>query len=488
MTSARPTSLFRISRPSGAFRSSVRLRLLRCRFWKSKPWREPTSVAASSGASTLSTSAPQSASWRTAVGPARARVRSITLKRASGNLGIPVLYKKLGKVQEPIGLLHRERITMNVNRAINIDDLRKMAKRRLPRIAYDFIEGGVEDELGIARNEAVYDRERLVPHYLVDVSKRDQSADLFDRKYASPFGVSATGLAALFRPGADLMLAEAAAAANIPFMMSGMSTASIEAAARVAPTHSWYQLYVARKRAITLDQIKRVSDAGFGTLVVTVDVPTPSKRERNLRNGFGLPPRLSPALVLDALRHPGWLADYLRHGMPRFDNWVQYARPDSGTHSINTFASGQVPDQTTTWKDLEEFRKLWQRHLVVKGILHRADAIRAAELGVDGIIVSNHGGRQLDQAPAALEVLPGINAAVGDKVTLMIDGGVRRGADVIMAMCHGARFVFVGRATLYGAAAGGVAGVQRAISILREEIDLTLAQIGCPNARELDES
>ncbi len=337
---------------------------------------------------------------------------------------------------------------MNVNRAINIDDLRKMAKRRLPRIAYDFIEGGVED----------------------------------------PFGVSATGLAALFRPGADLMLAEAAAAANIPFMMSGMSTASIEAAARVAPTHSWYQLYVARKRAITLDQIKRVSDAGFGTLVVTVDVPTPSKRERNLRNGFGLPPRLSPALVLDALRHPGWLADYLRHGMPRFDNWVQYARPDSSTQSINTFASGQVPDQTTTWKDLEEFRKIWPRHLVVKGILHRADAIRAAELGVDGIIVSNHGGRQLDQAPAALEVLPGINAAVGDKVTLMIDGGVRRGADVIMAMCHGARFVFVGRATLYGAAAGGVAGVQRAISILREEIDLTLAQIGCPNARELDES
>jgi (S)-mandelate dehydrogenase len=377
---------------------------------------------------------------------------------------------------------------MNVNRAINIDDLRKMAKRRLPRIAFDFIEGGVEDELGIARNEAVYDRERLVPHYLVDVSKRDQSADLFDRKYASPFGVSATGLAALFRPGADLMLAEAAAAANIPFMMSGLSTASIEAAARVAPTHSWYQLYVARKRAITLDQIKRVSDAGFGTLVVTVDVPTPSKRERNLRNGFSLPPRLSPALVLDALRHPGWLADYLRNGMPRFDNWVQYARPDSNTQSINTFASGQVPDQATTWKDLEEFRKIWPRHLVVKGILHRADAIRAAEIGVDGIIVSNHGGRQLDQAPAALEVLPGIHAAVGDKVTLMIDGGIRRGADIIMAMCHGARFVFLGRATLYGAAAGGIAGVQRAISILREEIDVTLAQIGCPNARELDES
>jgi len=377
---------------------------------------------------------------------------------------------------------------VNVKNAVNIDDLRKMAKRRLPRIAYDFIEGGVEDELGIVRNEAAYDRERLVPKYLVDVSKRDQSVNLFDRTFASPFGVSATGLAALFRPGADLMLAEAAAAANIPFMMSGLSTASIEAAAKVAPTHSWYQLYVARKRTITMDQIKRASDSGFGTLVVTVDVPTPSKRERNVRNGFSLPPRFTPKLILDGLMHPAWLVDYLRHGMPLFENWSQYARPGSTVESINQFASGQVPDQATTWKDLEEFRKVWPRHLVVKGILHRDDAIRAAEMGVDGIIVSNHGGRQLDQAPAALEVLPAINAAVGDKVTLMIDGGVRRGADIIMAMCHGARFVFVGRPTLYGAAAGGIEGARRAIAILREEIDLTLAQIGCPNIRELDES
>jgi L-lactate dehydrogenase (cytochrome)/(S)-mandelate dehydrogenase len=377
---------------------------------------------------------------------------------------------------------------MNVNRAINIDDLRKMAKRRLPKIAFDFIEGGVEDELGITRNETAFDRERLVPHYLVDVAKRDQSADLFDRKYASPFGVSATGLAGLFRPGADLMLAEAAAAANIPFMMSGMSTASIEDAARVAPSHSWYQLYVARKREITLDLIRRVSDAGFSTLVLTVDVPAQTKRERNLRNGFGLPPRLTTPIILDALKHPGWIAGYLRHGMPRFENWVPYARPNSSTRQINAFATIQAPASTVTWNDLEEFRRLWPRHLVVKGIMYRGDAIRAAECGVDGIIVSNHGGRQLDQAPSPLEVLPGIREAVGDKVTLMLDGGVRRGADIVIALCHGARFVMLGRATLYGAAAGGIDGVRQAIHILQEEVDLILAQIGCPNARELDES
>jgi L-lactate dehydrogenase (cytochrome)/(S)-mandelate dehydrogenase len=377
---------------------------------------------------------------------------------------------------------------MNVKHAINIDDLRKMAKRRLPRIAYDFIEGGVEDELGIVRNEASFDRERLVPHYLVDVSKRDQSTDLFDRKYASPFGVSATGLAALFRPGADLMLAEAAAAANIPFMMSGMSTASIEEAAKVAPSHSWYQLYVARKREITLDLIRRVRDAGFSTLVLTVDVPVATKRERNLRNGFALPPKLSTTTMLDALRHPGWIAGYLRYGMPRFENWAQYARANSTTRQINSFAAIQAPASTVTWKDLDEFRQLWPRHLVLKGIMYRGDAVRAAEAGVDGIIVSNHGGRQLDQAPAPLEVLPIIREAVGDKMTLMLDGGIRRGADIVMALCHGARFVMVGRATLYGAAAGGIEGVRRAIAILREEVDLIMGQIGCPTIAEMDES
>ncbi|MGH7838760.1 MAG: alpha-hydroxy acid oxidase, partial [Candidatus Binataceae bacterium] len=220
---------------------------------------------------------------------------------------------------------------VKLKHAINIDDLRSLAQRRLPRIAFDFIEGGVEDELGIARNQAAFARARLMPRYLVDVSTRDQSCDLFDRRYASPFGVSATGLAALFRPGADLMLAQSAAAANLPFMMSGMSTATIEAAAKVAPAHSWYQLYVARKREITLDLIRRAREAGFGTLVLTVDVPVASKRERNLRNGFGLPPRLSAATMLEALTHPGWIAGYLRHGMPRFENWAPYALPNSAT-------------------------------------------------------------------------------------------------------------------------------------------------------------
>jgi (S)-mandelate dehydrogenase len=376
---------------------------------------------------------------------------------------------------------------VNSDRAVNIEDLRKMAKRRLPRIAFDFIEGGVEDERCIVRNETSFSQHRLVPRYLVDVSQRDQSAVLFDRKYDSPFGIAPTGLAALFRPGADLMLAEEAAAANVPFVMSGASTASIEAAAKIAPAHTWYQLYMARERTISEDLIRRARDAGFSTLVLTVDVPVAPKRERNMRNGFGLPLVLKPSTVLEALAHPTWVVDYFRHGMPRFDNWASYAAPDADAQTVAGLFATQTP-ATLIWRDLEEVRRLWPRHLVVKGIMHPADAARAVAIGVDGIIVSNHGGRQLDQAPAPLEVFPAIRDSVGDKVTLMLDGGVRRGADILVALCHGARFIFVGRPTLYGAAADGLRGVRKAIEILRREIDLVMGQIGCPSLEELDES
>jgi len=376
---------------------------------------------------------------------------------------------------------------MKLENAVNIEDLHRMAKRRLPKIAFDFIEGGVEDELGISRNEAAFRRYRLMPRYLVDVNKRDQSAKLFDRVYASPFGISPTGAAGLFRPGADLMLAESAAGANIPFVMSGASTASMEKAAGVAPTHTWYQLYVARDPKISEDLIRRARDAGLGTLVLTVDVPVGSKRERNIRNGFSRPLKMTWQTKLEALTHPGWLMEYMRTGTPLIENWAPYAGAGANADQVADFVAHQMPS-IPTWEDLEKFRKLWPRHLVVKGILHPDDARRAADIGVDGIIVSNHGGRQLDRAPASLEALPAIRKAVGDRVTIMLDSGVRRGADILIALALGARFVFCGRATLYGAAAGGIPGVRKAISILRSEIDLTMAQIGCPSLDQLDES
>jgi L-lactate dehydrogenase (cytochrome)/(S)-mandelate dehydrogenase len=374
-----------------------------------------------------------------------------------------------------------------IDRAVNIEDLHRLAKRRLPRAVFDFVEGGVEDEHGLERNENAYTRYRLVPKYLVDVSQRDQSRNLFDRNYASPFGISPTGFAGLYRPGADLALAEAAADANIPYIMSGTSNASIEAAARIAPSHTWYQLYVAQDMKISEDQIRRARDAGLSTLVLTVDVPVSSKRERNIRNNFGLAFKPDWRTVLDSLMHLPWVIEYLRKGMPAFDNWSQYAGNGADPKAVAKLVTEQTP-ATVTWRDLENFRRLWPRHLVGKGLMSADDAVRAADLGVDGVIVSNHGSRQLDRAPAPIEVFPAIRAAVQDRMVLMLDGGIRRGADIVTALCLGVRFVFAGRATLYGTIAGGIRGTKKAIDILQDEIDRVLAQIGCPSVEGLNET
>lgn len=387
------------------------------------------------------------------------------------------------RFHEPTDSLIRSKI----DRAVNIEDLHRLAKRRLPRAVFDFVEGGVEDEHGLARNENGYARYRLVPKYLVDVSRRDQSRNLFDRTYASPFGISPTGFAGLYRPGADLALAEAAAGANIPYIMSGTSNASIEAAARIAPSHTWYQLYVAHDMKISEDQIRRAREAGLSTLVLTVDVPVSSKRERNIRNDFGLTFKPDWRSVLDALMHLPWVIEYFRKGMPAFDNWTPYASNGADPRTVAQLVTEQTP-ATVTWRDLENFRRLWPRHLVVKGLMSADDAIRAADLGVDGIIISNHGARQLDRSPAPIEVFPAIRSAVQDRMVLMLDGGIRRGADIVTALCLGARFVFVGRATLYGTIAGGIQGTRKAIDILQDEIDRVLAQIGCPSVEGLNQS
>jgi len=383
---------------------------------------------------------------------------------------------------------------MSLDSAVNIEDLHRLAKRRLPKIAFDFIEGGVEDERGLSRNEAAFAKHRLLPRYLVDVSTRDQSQTIFGKKFNSPFGISPTGTAGLFRRGADMMLAEAAAEANIPYIMSGASNDSIETAARVAPKNAWYQLYAARDGQISEDMIRRVGDAGLDALVLTVDVPVRPRRERNIRNGFAnirgawLKAALSlkPAILMESLTHPSWIVEYVRHGgTPNLENWSPYARAGAGIDDVVDLVGANTPAHAQTWKDLEKYRRLFPRNLVVKGIMDPRDAMRAAEIGCDGVIVSNHGARQLDQAPASLDVLPAVKAAVGDRMTVMLDSGVRRGADILIAMCLGAQFVFFGRPTLYGAVVGGLPGVKKAIDIFRTEIDTVMGQIGCPSLDQL---
>src|SRR5205823_6153655 len=316
---------------------------------------------------------------------------------------------------------------MRIDQAVNIEDLHRMAKRRLPKIAFDFIEGGLEDERGLETNTSAFHKHQLLPRYLVDVSTRDQTKTIFGQTFSSPFGISPTGGAGLFRYHADAMLAEAARDANIPYIMSGASNDSIETCAKIAGPNHWYQLYAARDPKINEDLIRRAADAGCGALVLTVDTPAGSKRERNIRNGFanvrgGLFQALSlkPSILLESLTHPGWIVEYLRHGggTPMLQNWQPYAANGANAEAVYNYSRSIMPYNTQTWRDLEQYRRLFPRNLVVKGIMDPRDALRCAEIGCDGIIASNHGGRQLDQAPASLDVLPAIHQAVGDKLAV----------------------------------------------------------------------
>jgi (S)-mandelate dehydrogenase len=373
-----------------------------------------------------------------------------------------------------------------IDSAINIDDLKRMAKRRLPKIMFDFIEGGVEDEVGLRTNANAFRDLRLVPRYFVDTSKREQRAKLFDRSYASPFGIAPTGMAGAFRRDAELYLAQAAAEADVPYLMSGASNASMEAGAKLAPKNLWYQIYGARNRAFQLDLVKRAKDLGLTTIAVTCDVPVSSNRERNRRNGFVRPLRMTLPTILEASLHPGWVINYFRKGgLPMLGNWQAYAATGATADEVADVFATQTPDPSQSWRDLEAIRAAWPGKLLVKGVMHPEDARIATRIGVDGLIVSNHGARQLDMMPSPLDVLPMIRAAVGPDVPLLLDSGVRRGSDIVAALCLGADFVMTGRATLYGATAGGLAGVRKAVSILQREIDLVLGQLGAENLEAL---
>ena len=360
-----------------------------------------------------------------------------------------------------------------------------MARRRLPRILFDYIDGGAGDDAGLRRNIAAFEAYRLRPRYLVDVSTRNLSTPLWQWQFAAPFGIAPVGLVGLFRSDGERLLAQAAQDAGVPYVLSGASIATIEDVARVAPLHTWYQLYPAREPRISLDMVHRAAQAGLGVLVLTVDLPVAAKRERDVRNGFDFAIRVSPSLLWDALAHPRWALEYLaRGGLPSFGNWAPYAPGGASAREVAEFFVAQS-FATQTWRDVEVYRREWPGRLVLKGIQHEQDARRAADLGVDGLIVSNHGGRQLECLPTAIDVLPAIRAAVGDRLVVMVDGGIRRGSDVAIAISLGADFTFVGRAPTYGVAAGGLAGAARSLAILREELDLAMGQLGVTAVHEL---
>jgi len=365
-----------------------------------------------------------------------------------------------------------------------IDQMRQAARRRLPRFAFDFMDGGSGGELALRRNRDAFARVQLLPRTLVDCESRSRRVEILGQSFAQPFGVAPIGLANLIWPGADIGLARAAAGAGIPYVLSTAGTTAIEAVAAIAPD-AWFQLYVGRDQAIVDSLVARADAAGFPVLVVTVDVPAPGKRVRDLANRFSLPFRPTGRLAVDLLRHPTWSVATARAGAPRFANLERYGGKDTDARSLATLMAEQSSARLD-WRILSEIRSRWPRKLVIKGLLHPEDARQAKAAGADGIVVSNHGGRQLESAPATLEALPAIRAAVGPEMPVLLDGGIRSGEDVAKALALGADLVLLGRAFLYGVAAlGPDRGAAETIRILGDELDRAQVQLGCRSHADL---
>jgi (S)-mandelate dehydrogenase len=370
---------------------------------------------------------------------------------------------------------------MRYQDAINIEDLRAIAKKRLPRFVFTYVDGGAEDEVTLRGNREAYGRLRFRPRTLVDVSKRDLSTRLLGASSALPVVVGPTALNGLSWRDGDIELARAASAAGVPFALSTASMNLIEDVAREAPGRLWLQAYVFSERRITDAIIGRARDAGFECVVLTSDFPVAGKRERDMRTGLLPHQQFTLATKLDMLMHPRWLATVATR-RPRFVNVERELEPG---RDVNSFVGHGMFDPSFCWDDLKRFRDLWPRKLMLKGVLRADDAERAVAIGVDGIVISNHGGRQLDGATSAIEALPAIARAVGGRASIFVDGGIRRGSDIAKAVALGAEGVHLGRAPVYGLAAGGRAGVARAIAILADEFDRTLALTGSPNVAAL---
>ena len=367
-----------------------------------------------------------------------------------------------------------------------VKDYRDLARRRLARFAFDYLDGGAEDGRTLARNLAAWQAVLFSPRALQDVAQVDPGIELFGREQALPMVVGPTGLNGLYWPRAEEALARAARDAGVPFVLSTASTSLLEDVRAASDGELWLQLYVQRDRRIAENIMARARAAGFHALMLTVDTMVHGKRDHDVRNGFRMPVPWTPRLVADLVAHPRWCLRMLRQGgSPQLVNLARSAGLSADLQQQAAAMSRQM-DMSLNWNDLAWVRQHWNGPVIVKGILSAADARIAADHGVDGIVVSNHGGRQLESAPSALERLPEIVDVSGERMKVLIDGGVRRGSDVAKALALGAKAVLLGRAPLYGLAARGSQGAAEVLAILRSEFETTLRLLGVTAARRLD--
>ncbi len=370
---------------------------------------------------------------------------------------------------------------MKFQNAVNIEDLRKIARKRLPKFVFSYVDGGSEDERTLSGNLDALARWRFKPRTLIDVSARDTAATVMGAPARMPVIVGPTGLNGLSWRNGDLEMAQASATMGVPFAASTVCMSLLEDVREQAGGELMFQAYVFNERRITDALIQRAQDAGFGTLIITSDFPVAGKRERDFRSGM-LPKQQFPlSTKLNILMHPRWVASVATN-KPRFVNVERELGPG---HDVNNFVGHGMFDPSLCWDDLKRFRDRWPGKLLLKGVLRADDAQRAVSIGVDGVVLSNHGGRQLDSAISGLDALPEVAAAIAGKASIIVDGGVRRGSDIAKAIALGAQAVILGRAPVYGLAAGGREGALKALEILQEELDTTLALTGCRSIGDL---
>lgn len=372
-----------------------------------------------------------------------------------------------------------------LRRAANIQDLRLIARRRLPRGVFDYIDGGAEDEITLARNCQAFRDIEFRPRVLNDVGMVDPSSELLGKSVSFPLVLAPTGFTRLAHSPGELAVARSAERAGIPYTLSSLATRSIEEIREVSDGDLWFQVYVWADKDLVAEMLDRAFAARYSTIVITVDTAVLGRRERDVRRGFTLPPKIGLGTIVDGVLHPGWTLDFVRHESIRFANVVGKSVGDgSDPVSLSDFVGRQF-DPSLSWADIEWFRNGWDGRIVLKGIQTVTDALIAADHDVDAIALSNHGGRQLDGAPPAVELVGPVTDAVGDRLEVICDGGVRRGSDIVKAVALGAKACMAGRAYLYGLGAAGEQGVDHAIGLLRDGVRRTMALTGCTSIADV---
>ena len=376
-----------------------------------------------------------------------------------------------------------------LRKAANVDDLRKLAKRRLPIGVFDYIDGGAEDEITLRRNVEAYKKVSFKPRVLRDMANIDTSTSLFGRKLSFPLVLAPTGFTRIAHSEGELAVVRAATRAGIPFTLSTMATRSIEECASVAEsdTRLWFQIYTWRDRSVVKNLVERAEASGFEAVCLTVDTAVLGRRERDVRRGFTLPPEVGLGTIIDGVKNPGWTWDFLTADPIRFANVEGLTAIDGSTAVDLAEHMKSQFDPGLSWKDVEWLRSIWKGPILIKGIQTVEDALIAVDSGVEAIAISNHGGRQLDEAPAPFDLLPEVAEAVQDRLEIICDGGVRRGSDIVKAVSLGATAVMAGRPYLYALGACGERGVDHVLGLLHEGVERTMALIGAASMNDLSQ-